>query len=201
MLSPPRDRIFDDLAKELRDGLVWPVLLGIATRTNGVLRLMKALATRSPRWRRLAGVGLKAGTDPVAAVIKTFLTSHGARCRWCACSTARSATAPTFNTPEREAGRVAGVFKLVGQSSEKRGPAQAGETVALGKLDHANTGDTLTAGKQAASTARRGSRPCRGCSLSGRRQGAQGRRQAGPGPHPVAGGRPFDHRHSQSRGP
>ena len=55
----------------------------------------------------------------------------------------------TFITPEREAGRVAGVFKLLGQTTEKRGPAQAGETVALGKLDHANTGDTLTAGKQA----------------------------------------------------
>ena len=41
------------------------------------------------------------------------------------------------------------MFKLVGQTTEKRGPAQVGETVALGKLDHANTGDTLTAGKQA----------------------------------------------------
>src|SRR5262249_60095652 len=56
---------------------------------------------------------------------------------------------PTFQTPGREAGGVAGVFKLLGQATEKRGPAQTGETVALGKLDHANTGDTLTAGKQA----------------------------------------------------
>ena len=32
--------------------------------------------------------------------------------------------------------------------TEKRGAAQAGETVALGKLDHARTGDTLTTGKQ-----------------------------------------------------
>src|SRR6202022_394801 len=52
-------------------------------------------------------------------------------------------------TPERGAGRVAGVFKLMGQNTEKRGAAQAGETVALGKLDHATTGDTLTTGKQA----------------------------------------------------
>jgi elongation factor G len=41
------------------------------------------------------------------------------------------------------------VFKLLGQSTEKRGPAQTGENVALGKLEHGNTGDTLTAGKQA----------------------------------------------------
>src|SRR2546430_6592838 len=58
------------------------------------------------------------------------------------------ADSATFVTPEREAGRVAGIFKLLGQNTEKRGAAQAGETVAFGKLDHANTADTLTAGKQ-----------------------------------------------------
>jgi len=29
-IPPPRDRVFDDLAKELRDGLVCPVLIGVA---------------------------------------------------------------------------------------------------------------------------------------------------------------------------
>jgi translation elongation factor EF-G len=42
-VQPPADKVFDDLAKELRDGLVCPVLMGAANRTNGVLRLMKAL--------------------------------------------------------------------------------------------------------------------------------------------------------------
>jgi elongation factor G len=37
----------------------------------------------------------------------------------------------------------------MGQHSEKRGAAEAGDTVALGKLDHAKTGDTLTEGQQA----------------------------------------------------
>src|SRR5262249_57116577 len=46
------------------------------------------------------------------------------------------------------ADRVSGVFKLAGQGNEKRGPAVAGDTVALGKLDHAKTGDTLTSAKQ-----------------------------------------------------
>jgi elongation factor G len=54
----------------------------------------------------------------------------------------------TFSSPEREVGRVSGTFKMLGQNTEKRGPASAGETVALGKLDYAKTGDTLTAGKQ-----------------------------------------------------
>src|ERR1700679_3519909 len=55
----------------------------------------------------------------------------------------------TFISPEHEVGRVAGVFKLVGQSNEKRGPANAGETGGFAKLEKAKTGDTLTSGKQA----------------------------------------------------
>src|SRR5262245_37997007 len=47
-IQPPRDAVFDDLAKELRDGLICPVLLGSATRTNGVLRLLKALRHEAP---------------------------------------------------------------------------------------------------------------------------------------------------------
>src|SRR5438874_1475178 len=54
----------------------------------------------------------------------------------------------TFLTDDDEVGRVAGVFKLVGQSSEKRGPAAVGETVSFAKLEKAKTGDTLSAGKQ-----------------------------------------------------
>ncbi len=43
---------------------------------------------------------------------------------------------------------MSGVAKMMGQVTEKRGPAAAGETVALGKLDHAKTGDTLSSGKK-----------------------------------------------------
>src|ERR1700759_999398 len=47
-IQPPRDAVFDDLARELREGLICPVLLGSAARENGVLRLMKALRHESP---------------------------------------------------------------------------------------------------------------------------------------------------------
>src|SRR6187401_1661111 len=47
-IPPPRDAVFDDLSRELRDGLICPVLLGAASRENGVLRLMKALRHESP---------------------------------------------------------------------------------------------------------------------------------------------------------
>jgi elongation factor G len=149
-IPPPRDKIFDDLTKELRDGLVCPVLVGTATRTNGVLRLMKALRHEAPTVEKtLKRLGLKAGPDPLVNVIKTFHTAHGGKMSVVRVLNGQVGDGTTFVTPERDAGRVAGVFRLMGPASEKRGPAQAGETVALGKLDHANTGDTLTAGKQA----------------------------------------------------
>jgi elongation factor G len=148
-IPPPRDRVFDDLAKELRDGLVCPVLIGVATRTNGVLRLLKALRHEAPGIAATAKrLGIKANSDPVATVLKTFHTTHGGKLSVARVLNGQIGDGVTLNSPTEEAGRVSGVSKLVGQSTEKRGPAAAGETVAFGKLDHARTGDTLSAGKQ-----------------------------------------------------
>jgi elongation factor G len=147
-VQPPRDKVFDDLAKELRDGLVCPVLMGVATRTNGVLRLLKALRHEAPGVAETAKrLGVNAGSDAVAVVLKTLHTAHGGKMSVARMLAGQAGDGTTFNTPEREAGRVSGVFKQVGQHVDKRGPAQAGETVALGKLDHAKTGDTISAGK------------------------------------------------------
>ncbi len=148
-IPPPRDKVFDDLAKELRDGLVVPVLLGVATRTNGVLRLLKALRHEAPNVEATAKrLGVKAGSEAVAYVLKTLNTAHGGKMSITRVLAGQIGDGTTLNSPEREAGRVSGTFKLVGQATEKRGPANAGETVALGKLDHAMTGDTLSTGKQ-----------------------------------------------------
>jgi elongation factor G len=148
-IEPPRDKVFDDLAMELRERKICPVLLGVATRTNGVLRLLKALRHESPNVTETAKrLGVKAnGTDAVAMVLKTFHTTHGGKMSIARVLAGQISDSTTLNAPEQEAGRVAGVFKVMGQHMEKRGPAMAGETVALGKLDHAKTGDTLSSGK------------------------------------------------------
>src|SRR5271167_1228446 len=149
-IPPPRDRVFDDLAKELRDGLVCPVLMGVATRTNGVLRLMKALRHEAPGIAATAKrLGVKAGGDAVGLVLKTFHTTHGGKLSVARVLAGQIGDGVTLNSPTDEAGRVSGVSKMMGQMTEKRGPAMAGETVAFGKLDHARTGDTLSSGKQA----------------------------------------------------
>jgi elongation factor G len=148
-IQPPRDKVFDDLAKELRDGQVCPVLMGVATRTNGVLRLLKALRHEAPGVAQTAKrLGVKDTTEAVALVLKTLHTAHGGKMSVARVLAGQAGDGTTFNTPATEAGRVSGVFKIVGQNFEKRGPATAGETVAFGKLDHAKTDDTLSTGKQ-----------------------------------------------------
>jgi elongation factor G len=150
-ITPPRDKVFDDLSKELREGQVCPVLLGSAIRTNGVLRLLKALRHETPNVEETArrlGVNAKNG-DAIAYVLKNWHTTHGGKLSVARVLAGQVGDGTTFITGEREAGRVSGVFKLMGQHMDKRGPAIAGETVGLGKLDYARTGDTITAGKEA----------------------------------------------------
>ena len=149
-IPPPRDKVFDDLAKELRDGVICPVLIGSATRTNGVLRLMKALRHEAPGIAdTVKRLGVAPTGDAVACVLKTLHTAHGGKMSIARVLAGQAGDNTTFITPEEDAGRVSGTFKLLGSNNEKRGAATAGETVAFGKLDHAKTGDTLTAGKQA----------------------------------------------------
>jgi len=149
-IQPPRDKVFDDLAKELRERQVVPVLLGVATRQNGILRLMKALRHEAPGVAETAArLGVKAGNDALALVLKTFHTAHGGKMSIGRVLAGQVGDGTTFHTPHGDAGRVSGVFKVMGQHFEKRAPATAGETVAFGKLDGAKTGDTVSAGKQA----------------------------------------------------
>jgi elongation factor G len=148
-IEPPRDKVFDDLTRELREGLVCPVMMGTAARANGVLRLLKALRHESPGVANTAErLGVKTGTEAVAYVLKTLNTTHGGKMSVVRMLAGQAGDGTTLSSPDEEVGRVAGTFKLLGQSSEKRGPAQVGETVAFAKLDKAKTGETLSTGKQ-----------------------------------------------------
>ncbi len=148
-IQPPRDKIFDDLARELREGLVCPVLLGSAARTNGVLRLMKALRHEAPGIAdTVQRLGVKGGHS-VAYVLKTINTSHGGKMSVARVLSGKIGDGANLLGPEGDVGRVAAVFKLMGQHADKRAPAEAGETVAFGKLDQAKTGETLTDGQPA----------------------------------------------------
>jgi elongation factor G len=149
-IPPPRDKVFDDLAKEQREGLICPVLMGAATRTNGIERLLKALRHETNGIAQTTErLGLKPNGEAIGYVLKTSHSTHGGKTSVVRVLSGQIGDGTTLNSPEGEVGRVSGVSKIVGQNMEKRGPAVGGDTVALGKLDRAKTGDTLSSGKQA----------------------------------------------------
>src|SRR5436309_3287285 len=145
-IPPPRDAVFDDLARELREGLICPVLLGSALRENGVLRLMKALRHEAPgvteTARRLGAPA--AGKDALAYVFKTVHLQHGGKLSLARVLSGRLEDGATLHSSSGEAGRVSGVSALGCGNDNKRPHAEAGDTVALGKLDAFKTGETLS---------------------------------------------------------
>jgi elongation factor G len=145
-VPPPRDKIFDDLAKEFRDGLICSVLLGSAESGHGIFRLLKALRHEVPFIESTAKRLGVAGAPSCAYVLKTFHTAHGGKL-----SLARVLGGVFADGTVVHGGaddeRISGVFTVMGQEPAKRGEAGPGETVAFGRLDSTKTGDTLMAEK------------------------------------------------------
>jgi elongation factor G len=147
-IQPPRDAVFDDLARELREGSICPVLLGSATRANGVLRLMKALRHEAPDIGDTAKrLQVPATKDAVAYVFKTLHLQHGGKLSLARILAGHLDDGATLHSSSGESGRVSGIFAVNGAYDSKRGSADVGDTVALGKLDAMKTGDTLASGK------------------------------------------------------
>jgi elongation factor G len=149
-IQPPRDAVFDDLARELREGLICPVLLGCATRENGVLRLMKALRHEAPGVAETAArLGVAPQKEALAYVFKTVHQLHGGKLSMARLLAGHLDDGATLLASSGESGRVSGILGVSGAHESKRASAETGDTVALGKLDALKTGDTLSAGKTA----------------------------------------------------
>ena len=147
-IPPPRDEVFDDLANELREGQICPVLLGCATRENGVLRLMKALRHEAPNVTATAErLGVDDEKTGLAYVMKTTHLQHGGKLSLARILRGHIADGDTVQSSSGGSGRVSGIAVPNGGADGKRASAAAGETVSLGKLDPVHTGETLTTGK------------------------------------------------------
>ena len=147
-IVPPADAIFDDLARELREGVICPVLIGSAIRENGVLRLMKALRHEAPDVRATAKrLGVASG-DALAYIFKTSHLQHGGKLSYARVLQGRIEDGAMIVASTGEGARVSGIFSLT-PTSEKRSSAEAGDAIALGKLDPVKTGDMFAVGKAA----------------------------------------------------
>src|SRR6187401_2782181 len=147
-IPPPRDAVFDDLSRELREGLICPVLLGSAARENGVLRLMKALRHEAPGVADTAErLGASSAKDALAYVFKTLHLQHGGKLSLTRLLAGHLDDGATLQSSSGDHARVSGILAVSGGHDSKRPSAEAGETVALGKLDSVKTGDTVSSGK------------------------------------------------------
>ena len=143
---PPTDRVFDDLRKELHDGLICPVFLGSAENGNGIVRLLKALRHEAPHIDQTARRLKLENARSAVQVLKTIHTPHGGKMSVVRVLTGEIGDGTVLKGINAEE-RVAGVFSLIGETVRKRGTAHPGDTVALGRLEKIGTAETLTAEK------------------------------------------------------
>lgn len=148
--EPPRDEVFNDLAKDMADGLLVPALMGSAEGDNGIRRLLKALRHEAPGVEKLAErIGVKTGNDAIVQIVKTYHSAHGGKLSLARvlCGTLKEGA--VLHKSDGSDMRVGGIASLKGEAQTKLTEAKAGETVALLRLEAAMTGDTLSTAKGA----------------------------------------------------
>jgi elongation factor G len=152
-IEPPRDAVFDDLSADLRDGAVTPVLIGSAEHGNGVLRLLKAIRHDAPDvevTRKRLGLD---DAKSVIRVIKTIHTSHGGKLSVARLLAGTLSDGAEIWLPNGNSTKVSGLYRMLGKDQAKIASAKEGETVAIGKIDEARTGDALSTVKGGISVA------------------------------------------------
>ena len=149
-IDPPRDLVFDDLARELREGHVVPVLMGSATDGHGVTRLLKAVRHEAPaiaHTRKRLGIDDKG--PALAQVMRTIHTAHGGKLSLARVLRGSFADGATVINSRGIEERIGGLARLMGATSSKVGRAEEGDTIAFARLEALSTGDRFADGKTA----------------------------------------------------
>ncbi len=148
-IEPPRDQIFDDLSAELRAGQVVPVLLGSAENGNGILRLLKTIRHDCPGVEDTrARLGIEETKDAVCAVMKTIHTTHGGKLSVVRVLSGSLKDGLELTGSNGQTGRISGMSTVFGKEMKQVASAEAGDTVAIGKVEPAVTGMVLTSGRK-----------------------------------------------------
>jgi len=144
-IEPSRDEVFGDLRREFANGQVVPVLIGSAEGDNGIRRLLKALRHEVPDVSAAAScLGAPREQGAVVQVLKTVHGGHGGKQSLVRVLRGGLKEGQVLYGPGGREARIAGIASLVGNRALKRATAEAGDVVALAKLDPFGTGDMLT---------------------------------------------------------
>ena len=145
-INPSREEILQDLKQELGADQIVPVFFGMAERDYGVRHLLTALVEEAPAPTITAnrrGLDPSADGDAVVQILKTYFTPQGGRL-----SLARIWQGTLNDGMALNGVRIGGIYRLMGQQQQPLQQAQAGEIVALGRLEGIGTGDVVSSGSQ-----------------------------------------------------
>ncbi|WP_431284617.1 elongation factor G [Humitalea sp. 24SJ18S-53] len=138
-LTPEPAEIYRPLHDGEGSGAVASVLLGSAEHGNGIQRLWKALRHDTPV---AADTAARRGVDsagaPLAQVFRTLQAGHAGRLSFVRLWRGTLEDGATLGGQ-----RVGGIYRFPGGETEKLRQAEAGDLVALGRLEGVRTGATL----------------------------------------------------------
>ncbi len=138
-INPTETEVLKDLKEELGADLIVPVFLGVAEQGFGVRPLLNALEKEAPDAQETAELrGLGTGDGPIAQVLKTFMSAQGGKL-----SLVRVWQGTLTDGMSLNKVRVSGIYRLMGQQQSSVAQANAGDIVALGRMDSIQSGDTL----------------------------------------------------------
>jgi elongation factor G len=141
-LTPSRDAVFADLVREMNEGLIVPVFFGSAINGFGVERLLKALRHETPAPERAAE---RLGLDgPGAYVLKTAYVGQSGKLAFARVFGGKLDDSADLTLPNEERARVGGLFAVQGPNIKKIAQAGVGDIVAIGKVEHAASGQILS---------------------------------------------------------
>jgi len=144
-VQPSTDEIYRDLRKDLAAGNVIAVLLGAAEPAGGIRRLWKALRHDAPATQETAAPrGIAADGPPLAQVFKTVHAGHTGKLSY-----ARIWRGTIKDGVTLAGSRLGGIYRFSAGDLAKVMEAEAGELVALARLENAATGATLSPGQAA----------------------------------------------------
>jgi elongation factor G len=138
-IAPSREEIYQNLTRDFQQDSIVPVFFGSAENDHGVVRLLKALRHEAPEAAQTAArLGLDKGVA-IAQVFKTLYAGHAGKLSY-----ARVFSNSIKDGSDLDGERVSGIYGLLGQKQNKQTSALAGEVVALGRLEGAQTGKALS---------------------------------------------------------
>lgn len=137
---PDKREVYADLAADLAQNLIVPVVLGAALHGNGVFRLLKLLRHEAPE---VAVTADRFGIDPAGeAAVRVFKTLHMPHVG--KLSLARVLAGRIRDGETLNGCRISGILRLQGAETAKLAEAGAGDLVALGRMEEVRSGDVLT---------------------------------------------------------